>query len=75
MSIEVAALRRWAPEPNTHGNVCPVADGANGGGRMRMAIARILLGTLLIATAGASLSACSHTWQGIKDDWHNNTGW
>ena len=42
---------------------------------MRMAIARILLGILLIATAGASLSGCSHTWQGIKDDWHNNTGW
>ena len=42
---------------------------------MRMTIARILLAILLIATAGASLSACGNTWQGIKDDWHNNTGW
>jgi hypothetical protein len=42
---------------------------------MRMTIARIVLGILLVTTAGASLGACSHTWQGIKDDWHNDTGW
>jgi hypothetical protein len=42
---------------------------------MRMAIARTLLAILLITTVGASLSACSHTWQGMKDDWHGNTGW
>jgi predicted small secreted protein len=42
---------------------------------MRMLIARTLLVILLIATAGASLSACSNTWQCIKTDWHNNTGW
>ena len=42
---------------------------------MRMAIARILLGILLITAAGASLGACSNTWQGVKDDWHNDTGW
>jgi predicted small secreted protein len=42
---------------------------------MRMVIVRTLLGILLVAAAGASLSACSNTWQGIKADWHSNTGW
>ena len=41
---------------------------------MRMAIARALLGILLITTVGASLGACSHTWQGAKDDFHSDTG-
>lgn len=42
---------------------------------MRMAIVRTVLGILLIATVGASLSACSNTWQGMKTDWHSTTGW
>jgi hypothetical protein len=41
---------------------------------MRMAFVRALLGVLLIATAGASLGACSHTWQGAKEDFHSDTG-
>lgn len=40
---------------------------------MRTVIARALLGTLLIATAGASLVACSHTWEGVKQDFHSDT--
>src|SRR5690242_1936041 len=41
---------------------------------MRMAIARTLLGILLVTSVGASLGACSHTWQGAKDDFHSDTG-
>jgi hypothetical protein len=47
----------------------------NGAALMRIAIARALLGLFVITTLGASLGACSHTWQGLKDDWHNTTGW
>jgi hypothetical protein len=42
---------------------------------MRISIARALLGLFVITTLGASLGGCGHTWQGLKDDWHNNTGW
>jgi hypothetical protein len=42
---------------------------------MRIAIARALLGLFVITTLGASLGACSHTWQSLKEDWHNNTDW
>ena len=41
---------------------------------MRMIVARALLGVLLITTVGASLGACSHTWQGAKEDFHSDTG-
>jgi predicted small secreted protein len=75
MSFVVAGAPS-APEPNKDSNVCcPVPDAAKGVARMRMVIVRTLLGILLVAAAGASLSACSNTWQGIKADWHSNTGW
>lgn len=41
---------------------------------MRMNIIRAILGVLLISTVGASLGACSHTWEGAKDDFHSDTG-
>jgi hypothetical protein len=40
---------------------------------MRAAIARALLGILLVTGLGAALSACSHTWQGMKEDVHSDT--
>jgi hypothetical protein len=73
----LAQVSTWADEirPQRHDTARWETRAANGAALMRIAIARALLGLFVITTLGASLGACSHTWQGLKEDWHNNTGW
>jgi hypothetical protein len=40
---------------------------------MRVAIARAVVSVLLLASAGAALSACHHTAEGAKEDIHQDT--
>jgi hypothetical protein len=40
---------------------------------MRAAIARAMISLLILSSIGAALSACRHTAEGVKQDFHRDT--